>query len=154
MILDLRGGKCEIRGDCGRPYPRTAPKLLVSRLGRFKTAGNKGVHRLGIVDVATGAWIVGGNASSGIRGRVRPPRTQSITQGRRCACTQRGGGRGTEKEQCIGGHRGTGVACVMHFADLDFEPALSRAKAARPAINPIGGLPEILRKLEKARKIR
>ena len=68
MILDLRGGKCEIRGDCGRPYPRTAPKLLVSRLGRFKTAGNKAVHSLGIVDAATGAWIVGGNASTRVFG--------------------------------------------------------------------------------------
>ena len=64
MILDLAGGKCEVRGDCGGPYPATAPKLLVSKLGRFMTAGNKGVHRLGIVDVATGAWIVGGNATS------------------------------------------------------------------------------------------
>ena len=32
------------------------------------TAGNKGVHRLGIVDVATGAWIVGGDATAAAAG--------------------------------------------------------------------------------------
>ena len=85
MILDLRGGKCEVRGDCGRPYPNTAPKLLVSKLGRFKTAGNKGVHRLGIVDVATGAWIVGGNASSGIRGRT--PTTETLLSVDMASCS-------------------------------------------------------------------
>lgn len=69
MILDLRGGKCEVRGDCGSPYPSTATKLLVSKLGRFKTDGNKGVHSLGIVDAATGSWLVGGgNTTSFVQG--------------------------------------------------------------------------------------
>jgi hypothetical protein len=66
MILDLSGGKCEVRGDCGGAYPATAPKLLISKLGRFKTAGNKGTHKLGVVDAASGAWIVGGNATSSV----------------------------------------------------------------------------------------
>lgn len=78
MILDLRGGKCEVRGDCGRPYPSTAPKLRVSKLGRFKTAGNKQIHRLGIVDVATGNWILGGNASTALRGRT-PTAAQALS---------------------------------------------------------------------------
>jgi hypothetical protein len=41
MILDLSGGKCEVRGDCGGAYPATAPKLMVTKLGRFKTAVGK-----------------------------------------------------------------------------------------------------------------
>ena len=54
---------------------------------------------------------------------------------------------------CLAGaHRAgtTGVALVMHFARLDFPTALSLCKARRPIVNPIGQLPELLRKLERA----
>ena len=54
---------------------------------------------------------------------------------------------------CLAGaHRAgtTGVACVMHFAKLDFPTALALCKRRRPIVNPIGQLPTLLQKLERA----
>merc|ERR1711957_724569 len=54
---------------------------------------------------------------------------------------------------CLAGaHRaGTaGIACLMHLGDFDRETATSVARAARPAINPIGDFPRLLAALETA----
>ncbi|CAK0892126.1 unnamed protein product, partial [Prorocentrum cordatum] len=58
---------------------------------------------------------------------------------------------------CLAGaHRaGTaGVACLMHFRDLGAARATQEAQSRRPAINPIGGFPELLARLEQARAAR
>ena len=44
------------------------------------------------------------------------------------------------------------MACLMHYADLDFESALTAAKACRPIIDPISHLGDLLRKFEATRK--
>ena len=56
---------------------------------------------------------------------------------------------------CLAGaHRaGTaGIACLMHLCDLDAKPAIATAKLARPAINPIGDFPNLLKLLQTARR--
>mmetsp|Transcript_33927 Transcript_33927/g.66215 ORF Transcript_33927/g.66215 Transcript_33927/m.66215 type:complete len:129 (+) Transcript_33927:250-636(+) len=56
---------------------------------------------------------------------------------------------------CLAGaHRAgtTGCACLMHFGGLEMKQAISTAKKLRPVIDPIGGLPELLGKIEKAYK--
>lgn len=52
---------------------------------------------------------------------------------------------------CLAGaHRaGTaGVACIMHLCGLNTREAITIAKTARPAIDPIGDFPKLLRALE------
>lgn len=54
---------------------------------------------------------------------------------------------------CLAGaHRaGTvGVACLMHFAEMDRATATQTAQAARPVISPIGDFPVLLDALERA----
>ena len=58
---------------------------------------------------------------------------------------------------CLAGaHRAgtTGCACLMHFAQMDQKTAISTAKSLRPIIDPIGTLPDFLRRLEQAQKER
>lgn len=55
---------------------------------------------------------------------------------------------------CLAGaHRAgtTGCACLIHFADMDPVSAIKTAKRCRQIIDPIGGLPELLTRLHKAR---
>ena len=55
---------------------------------------------------------------------------------------------------CLAGaHRAgtTGVACLMHFAELEVATAIVTAKRLRPIIDPIGQLPEFLHRLQAAR---
>jgi hypothetical protein len=57
---------------------------------------------------------------------------------------------------CLAGaHRaGTaGVACLMHLCDLEPSQAITIAQTARPAINPIGDFPKLLRALDTARRV-
>mmetsp|Transcript_15428 Transcript_15428/g.31714 ORF Transcript_15428/g.31714 Transcript_15428/m.31714 type:complete len:203 (-) Transcript_15428:276-884(-) len=54
---------------------------------------------------------------------------------------------------CLAGaHRaGTaGTACLMHLCQLDSTAAVPLAKSLRPAIDPIGSFPELLRLLDEA----
>ncbi len=54
---------------------------------------------------------------------------------------------------CLAGaHRAgtTGVACLVHFADMDVPEAIRLAKRLRPIIDPIGQLPEFLNRLRRA----
>uniref|UniRef100_A0A061QUC3 protein-tyrosine-phosphatase n=1 Tax=Tetraselmis sp. GSL018 TaxID=582737 RepID=A0A061QUC3_9CHLO len=56
---------------------------------------------------------------------------------------------------CLAGaHRAgtTGVACLMHFARMDMAKAIVAAKRCRPVVDPIGMLPEFLRRLQKTQK--
>mmetsp|Transcript_35637 Transcript_35637/g.87671 ORF Transcript_35637/g.87671 Transcript_35637/m.87671 type:complete len:207 (+) Transcript_35637:119-739(+) len=56
---------------------------------------------------------------------------------------------------CLAGaHRAgtTGCACLMHFCGMDMQSAITAAKKCRPVVDPIGGLPELLQKLDKANK--
>ena len=56
---------------------------------------------------------------------------------------------------CLAGaHRAgtTGCLLLMHEASMDMRTAITSAKKLRPAIDPIGGLPELLARFEKARK--
>mmetsp|Transcript_18577 Transcript_18577/g.47592 ORF Transcript_18577/g.47592 Transcript_18577/m.47592 type:complete len:219 (+) Transcript_18577:436-1092(+) len=53
---------------------------------------------------------------------------------------------------CLAGaHRAgtTGVACLMHFANLPMVDAVRAAKKCRPVVDPIGMLPEFLRRLQR-----
>jgi hypothetical protein len=55
---------------------------------------------------------------------------------------------------CLAGaHRAgtTGCACLVHFADMEPNKAIMTAKRLRPIIDPIGSLPELLVRLQKAR---
>lgn len=55
---------------------------------------------------------------------------------------------------CLAGaHRaGTaGISCLMMFCSWDSKQAVAAAKRLRPAIDPIGGFPELLQLLERAR---
>eukprot|EP01047_Picozoa_sp_COSAG01_P012528 COSAG01_NODE_566_length_15422_cov_8.342622_6_plen_316_part_00 len=58
-------------------------------------------------------------------------------------------GRGVLIHCLAGAHRaGTaGVACLMYLCGLDHDRAIRTAQAARPAINPIGDFPKLLRAL-------
>lgn len=54
---------------------------------------------------------------------------------------------------CLAGaHRAgtTGCACLIFFGNMDVSTAISTAKKLRPIIDPIGQLPEFLRKLKAA----
>jgi protein-tyrosine phosphatase len=54
---------------------------------------------------------------------------------------------------CLAGaHRAgtTGVACLIHFAQLPVMDAISIAKRCRPIIDPIGQLPQFLIRLQDA----
>jgi len=54
---------------------------------------------------------------------------------------------------CLAGaHRAgtTGVSWLMYAEDLKYRKALKKAKKLRPAINPIGSFPKLLKKLEDA----
>lgn len=58
---------------------------------------------------------------------------------------------------CLAGaHRAgtTGVSCLIHFARLPAMDAIMIAKRCRPIIDPIGQLPEFLRRLERAEEAR
>lgn len=58
---------------------------------------------------------------------------------------------------CLAGaHRaGTaGVACLMEFNGMSAAEATKKAKERRPAINPIGGFPQLLANLEQAQNQR
>ncbi|EKX45897.1 hypothetical protein GUITHDRAFT_152598 [Guillardia theta CCMP2712] len=58
---------------------------------------------------------------------------------------------------CLAGaHRAgtTGCALLMHFGGLDTKAAIAVAKRLRPVIDPIGTLPELLKKIEKANKLK
>uniref|UniRef100_A0A6U5B349 protein-tyrosine-phosphatase n=1 Tax=Hemiselmis andersenii TaxID=464988 RepID=A0A6U5B349_HEMAN len=53
---------------------------------------------------------------------------------------------------CLAGaHRAgtTGCACLMHYGGLSVGSSIAAAKKLRPVIDPIGGLPELLAKIEK-----
>ena len=57
---------------------------------------------------------------------------------------------------CLAGaHRaGTaGIATLMHLAQLDAKSAVATAKLARPAINPIGDFPSLLKLLEQGMRV-
>jgi protein-tyrosine phosphatase len=52
---------------------------------------------------------------------------------------------------CLAGaHRAgtTGCACLMHFGGLEADKAIMVAKRLRPIIDPIGQLPQFLKRLE------
>jgi protein-tyrosine phosphatase len=54
---------------------------------------------------------------------------------------------------CLAGaHRAgtTGCACLIYFANMDVSNAIYTAKKLRPIIDPIGQLPEFLKKLKAA----
>lgn len=54
---------------------------------------------------------------------------------------------------CLAGaHRAgtTGVACLIHYAELEPTEAIRIAKRCRPIIDPIGQLPEFLNRLQRA----
>ncbi|CAJ1376868.1 unnamed protein product [Effrenium voratum] len=54
---------------------------------------------------------------------------------------------------CLAGaHRAgtTGIICLMYFAQLQAKEAVLAAKRCRPIIEPIGGFPELLAKLERS----
>mmetsp|Transcript_14865 Transcript_14865/g.29846 ORF Transcript_14865/g.29846 Transcript_14865/m.29846 type:complete len:211 (+) Transcript_14865:3-635(+) len=56
---------------------------------------------------------------------------------------------------CLAGaHRAgtTGCLLLMHFAALDAHSAVALAKRLRPIIDPIGSLPELLKKAEEANR--
>lgn len=56
---------------------------------------------------------------------------------------------------CLAGaHRAgtTGCLLLMYKAEMDVRTAISSAKKLRPAIDPIGSLPELLKRYERARK--
>jgi protein-tyrosine phosphatase len=58
---------------------------------------------------------------------------------------------------CLAGaHRAgtTGVSCLIHFADLQVDEAIRAAKKCRPIIDPIGQLPEFLKRLRAAEDYR
>ena len=58
---------------------------------------------------------------------------------------------------CLAGaHRAgtTGVSCLIHFADLQVDEASRIAKRCRPIIDPIGQLPEFLKRLRAAEDYR
>ncbi|CAJ1385258.1 unnamed protein product [Effrenium voratum] len=58
---------------------------------------------------------------------------------------------------CLAGaHRAgtTGVAYVMHAADLDHQTAIVACKRCRPAVDPIGDLTTLLAQLDAARQAR
>lgn len=62
-------------------------------------------------------------------------------------------GGGSVLVHCLAGaHRAgtTGVLCLMRFRELRQAEATALARRLRPAINPIGGLPELLRRYELA----
>mmetsp|Transcript_19324 Transcript_19324/g.17551 ORF Transcript_19324/g.17551 Transcript_19324/m.17551 type:complete len:196 (+) Transcript_19324:39-626(+) len=54
---------------------------------------------------------------------------------------------------CLAGaHRAgsTGVACLIRYADMDVDVAIKTAKKLRPVIDPIGQLPDFLKRLKRA----
>ena len=56
---------------------------------------------------------------------------------------------------CLAGaHRAgtTGCLLLMYKAEMDTQTAIASAKKLRPAINPIGSLPELLMRYERAHK--
>eukprot|EP01032_Pedospumella_encystans_P019823 gene19823-22532_t len=57
---------------------------------------------------------------------------------------------------CLAGaHRAgtTGVACLIHFAGMNVPTAIAVAKQLRPIIDPIGQLPEFLKRLKQAEDV-